>query len=161
MEISQDYEELFRILNAFKIKYLVVGAYAVIFYSEPRFTKDLDIWISPDLNDSRQVHKALQQFGAPLRRITPIDFQDRNMILQIGVAPIRVDIMMDIRGVSSETAWKNRTKSRYGKVPINVMGLDELIQSKKAAGRLQDQLDLQKLMEHARDRSKNRSKTSK
>lgn len=158
MEICRDYEELFRILNAFKIKYLVVGAYAVIFYSEPRFTKDLDIWISPDLNDSHQVHKALEQFGVPLKGVVPTDFQDNNMILQIGVAPIRVGIMMNVPGVSIEAAWNNRKRTRYGKIPINLLGLQDLIQTKRTAGRLQDQLDIQKLMEHARESSRHRSK---
>lgn len=87
MEISPDYEELFRLLNDYKVRYLVVGAYAVMFYSAPRFTKDLDLWISPDGNDPNQVHKALREFGAPLKGIRPEDFRDKTMILQIGVAP--------------------------------------------------------------------------
>ena len=99
--VSRDYEELFKALNAYKIKYLVVGAHAVIFYTEPRFTKDLDIWIPADLNRPEQVYKALREFGAPLRQISVQDFADKKMILQIGVAPIRVDILMNIEGISS------------------------------------------------------------
>lgn len=145
MDVSSDYEDLFSILNTFKIKYLVVGAHAVIYYSEPRYTKDIDIWISPDFNDANQIYRALKEFGAPLRNINPDDFLDKKMIYQIGVAPVRVDIMMDVPRVSFDQAWKNRQKTRYGKVPISIIGFHELIQAKKYAARPQDKLDLIKL----------------
>ena len=145
--LSRDYEELFKILNAHKIKYLVVGAHAVIFYTEPRFTKDLDLWIPYDLNQPEKVHEALKKFGAPLRQISPQDFSDKKMILQIGVAPIRVDILMDVEGVSSQEAWKNRVKSHYGRARIWLLEKKDLIETKKKAGRPQDQLDLKKLMD--------------
>ncbi|MFH1857557.1 MAG: nucleotidyltransferase [Candidatus Omnitrophota bacterium] len=144
--VSQDYEDLFNTLNSYKIKYLVVGAHAVTFYTEPRFTKDLDVWIPPALNDAQHVHDALRAFGAPLKDITPLDFQNPKMILQIGVAPVRVDIMVDVPGVSVQKAWKNKVRARYGKTPIYILGLPELIQAKKAAGRPQDKLDLAKLV---------------
>ena len=143
--ISRDYEELFKILNAHKIKYLVVGAHAVIFYTEPRFTKDIDIWIPPDLNLPEKVYAALKEFRAPLRQISVRDFANKKMILQIGVAPIRVDILMAVEGVSGKEAWKNRVKSRYGKARIWILEKGDLIEAKKKAGRLQDRLDLKKL----------------
>ena len=129
--VSRDYEELFKVLNAHKLKYLVVGAHAVIFYTEPRFTKDLDIWIPCDLNRPETVYEALKEFGAPLRQISKQDFADKKMILQIGVAPIRVDILMDIDGVSSQRAWKNRVKSHYGRARIWILEKNDLMKSKK------------------------------
>ncbi|MBI2871474.1 MAG: hypothetical protein HYY14_07205 [Candidatus Omnitrophica bacterium] len=143
---SSDYEDLFSALNAHKIKYLVIGAHAVIFYSEPRFTKDLDIWIPAELNDPRSVYKALKFYGAPLKGVRPGDFQDQSVILQIGIAPVRVDILIKVPGVSAIEAWKHRRHSRYGKIAINIMGLDELILSKKASGRPQDKLDLARIV---------------
>jgi len=143
--VSQDYEDLFNALNAHKIKYLVVGAHAVVFYTVPRFTKDLDVWIPPALNDATQIYEALKAFGAPLRNLTVEDFQDPATILQIGVAPVRIDIMFKVPGISWEQAWKHRRRSRYGKTPIHILGRDELIQAKKAANRPQDRLDLKKL----------------
>ncbi len=143
--VSRDYEELFKVLNAHKVKYLVVGAHAVIFYTEPRFTKDLDIWVPFDLNRPEKIYEALKEFGAPLRQISTQDFSEKNMILQIGIAPIRVDIMMDIEGISSQEAWKNRVKSHYGRARIWILGKNDLIETKKRAGRPQDQLDLKKL----------------
>ena len=156
--VSQDYEDLFKILNVYKVKYLVVGAHAVTFYSEPRFTKDLDIWIPRALNDVKRVFGTLKAFGVPLRNLTPENFNDPTMILQIGVAPVRVDIMMNVPGVSIERAWKNRTRARYGKTPIHILGLSELIQAKKAAGRPQDKLDLAKLVKVTSRNVKKRSR---
>lgn len=147
--ISQDYEDLFSILNACKVKYLVVGAHAVAYYTEPRFTKDIDVWIPAILNDPQRVFRALRTFGAPLRGLTTKDFEDPTMILQIGVAPVRIDILVALPGVSAKEAWRHRRRTRYGKTPIAVLGLEELIKAKKAAGRPQDQLDLSKLMTRA------------
>ena len=144
--VSQDYEDLFSVLNAHNIKYLVVGAHAFGFYAVPRFTKDLDVWIPPALNDAERVCKALKTFGAPLRDLTAKDFADASTILQIGVAPVRIDIMCGVPGVSWKQAWKHRRKGRYGKTPIHVLGRAELIQSKKTAGRPQDRLDLKALL---------------
>ena len=144
--VSQDYEDLFSTLNACKIKYLVIGAHAVMFYTEPRFTKDLDVWIPAALNDHARVHAALKTYGAPLTDVTPDDFRDPTMILQIGLAPVRVDILTTLPGVSVEKAWKRRKRSHYGRTPINILGLEELIQAKQSAGRPQDKLDLNKLL---------------
>jgi len=144
--LSSDYEDLFSTLNAYKIKYLVVGAHAVMFYSVPRFTKDLDVWIPAALNDPRRVFEALKAYGAPLKGIRPSDFLDTKLFLQIGVAPVRVDILVEVPGASAEEAWKHRKRSRYGKAPINLLGLAELIKTKRAAARPQDKLDLEKLL---------------
>jgi hypothetical protein len=147
--VSQDYEDLFSTLNAHKIKYLVIGAHAVAFYSRPRFTKDVDVWIPAVLNDPERVHTALKAFGAPLQGIAPADFQDPSMMLQIGVAPVRIDILMAVSPLSALQAWKHRKRGRYGKTPIHVLGLSDLIHTKKAANRPQDRLDLQQLLKRA------------
>ncbi len=114
MEISSDYRELFSILNIHKVKYMVIGAYAVSYYTEPRFTKDLDIWIKPELKNADKLYNALKKFGAPLKDICPKDFIDENMVYQIGVAPIRVDIMMGLPGLKFDLAWKKRIRTKYG-----------------------------------------------
>jgi len=148
--ISRDYEELFSTLNTYKIKYLVVGAHAVVFYTQPRFTKDLDVWIPAALNDPHRVFQALKAYGAPLRNLNPDDFKDPTMFLQIGVAPVRVDILVNLPGVTAVEAWKHRKRSRYGKTSINILGLQELIKAKQASGRPQDKLDLAKLLRGTR-----------
>ncbi len=148
--VSPDYEELFCALNAHKIKYLVVGAHAVAFYAQPRFTKDLDVWVPTALNDSKQVYQALKAYGAPLHGVTPKDFARPGTFLQIGVAPVRVDILTEVSGLTAQEAWKRRVKTRYGTTSIAVLGLDELIKAKQASGRPQDKLDLAKLLKRKR-----------
>lgn len=145
MQVNKDYEELFKILNAYSIKYLVVGGYAVMYYTEPRYTKDIDIWIIPDLNDVQKVFEALKKFGAPLQGVSPGDFMDKHMIYQIGVPPIRIDIMVNVPGIDFAIAWKNRKKVKYGKTSICILGKQELKLVKEKAARPQDGLDLQKL----------------
>ena len=145
MDVPSDYEDLFKTLNACRIKYLVVGAYAVMYYAEPRFTKDIDIWVIPQMNDAGKIYEALKKFGAPLRGIKPRDFNDKRLILQIGVAPVRVDILFDIPGVSFQAAWKNKRKIRYGRTPVYILGKNDLIAAKKKAGRPQDKIDEENL----------------
>lgn len=154
MEISSDYKDLFKILNKHKIKYLVVGAYAVIYYAEPRFTKDLDICIRVDAENANKLYAALKEFGAPLKGLSAQDFIKKNLVYQIGVAPIRIDIIMGLAAVDFDSAWKNRTRSRYAGIPINIIGIKELIKTKRKAGRLQDVLDLKKLL-RVRKRTRN------
>lgn len=145
MDICPDYEDLFKTLNTHGIKYLVVGAHAVIHYTEPRYTKDVDVWVIPEMNHSHKVFSALKDFGAPLKDITLEDFQNKSMILQIGVAPVRIDILLDVPGVSFQKAWENRKKTKYGGTPIHILSLEDLMKTKKKAARPQDFLDLQKL----------------
>ena len=145
MAISSDYEDLFRTLNRHKVRYLVIGAYAVAFYTEPRYTKDLDIWANNDITNARRLHKALTDFGAPLKGMSVKDFTNKKTIYQIGVAPVRIDILMRVSGIKFENAWKNRKRTRYGSVSINILGIKELIYSKKKTGREHDISDMKKL----------------
>ena len=145
MDISSDYKDLFKILNRHKVKYLIVGAYAVIYYTEPRFTKDLDIWVEAEPKNANRLYAALKEFGAPLKDVSPEDFINKKMIYQIGVAPIRIDIIMGLSSLDFASAWKNRTRSEYGGISIKILGKKELIKSKEKSKRLQDRLDVKNL----------------
>jgi len=145
MDISSDYRDLLRIFNTHKVKYLIVGAYAVIFYSEPRFTKDLDLWIKPDNENAKRAYGALKVFGAPLKNISWKTFTNKNLFYQVGIAPVRVDIIMSLGDADFDVAWEKRKKSKYADVSVNIIGIDELIRSKKAAKRKQDEMDLETL----------------
>jgi len=158
MDANRDYEELFKSLNAHRIKYLVVGAYAVMHYSVPRFTRDIDVWIPPELNDPRKTHRALSKFGAPMSGIAPEDLADRDNILQIGVDPIRIDILTSLGSLSPGHAWRNRVRSSYGKVRINILGIRDLVTAKRSAGRPQDKLDLAMLLKKPPARRPDRSR---
>ena len=145
MPANKDYKDLFRILNEEQVKYLVVGAHAVIYYAEPRYTKDLDIWINPSRENAKKVWRALSRFGAPLQDISLEDFLDTDVIYQIGVEPNRIDIIMGVAGITFESAYKNKSCSTYDGEPINILGKEDLIKTKKATGRAQDMLDVENL----------------
>lgn len=143
MPVHPDLTDLLSELNGENVEYLVVGAHAVMVYTEPRFTKDLDVWVRPSPENAERVHRALAKFGAPLIDCTPATFTDPQMIYQIGVAPVRVDVLMGIAGIEFEEAWPRRHECSYGNVPIHVIGKQDLIRAKRAAGRPQDLIDVQ------------------
>ena len=93
MLTSPDFKELLSLLEKYKVRYLVVGGYAVMKYTEPRFTKDLDLWISTDEGNSKAVYAALKEFGAPLKDLTPADFSEEGYFYQMGNPPFRLDVM--------------------------------------------------------------------
>jgi len=153
MEINPDFQDLLQLFKEEGVEYLVVGAYAVMYYTEPRFTKDLDLWINPTLNNAESVLRALSRFGAPLEDVSIDDFCNEEMIFQIGIAPNRIDVIMGVSHLAFSTAWHNRLAVRYGDCDINMIALDNLITSKENTGRSQDELDVQRL-KHARQLNK-------
>ncbi len=153
MQLSSDYKDILRIFNEHKVRYLVVGAYAVSYYTEPRFTKDLDIWIEPAEKNAQNVFDALKVFGVPLKGISSDDFTNKKLVYQIGVAPIRVDIITGLTGLNFANAWRNKKRVKYGNTTMNMIGIEELISSKKGIKRDQDKLDLKKLKRIKRRRS--------
>jgi hypothetical protein len=143
MQIPSDYRDLLRLLNRHRVRYLIVGAYAVAYYTEPRYTKDLDIWIESKIENARRVYGALREFGAPLKDITVEDFTNKNLFYQIGVAPVRVDMIMGISDIDFKLAWKNRNKAIFEGIRVNVIGINELIKSKEKTGRPFDLKDIE------------------
>ena len=154
MFINKDFKELLRFLNQEKAEYLIVGAHAVIFYTEPRYTKDIDIWIRPEGDNANRVYQALKKFGAPVKELTPKDFTNSEMMYQIGIEPNRIDILMDVDGVTFSSAWKNKKVSKYGDEKIYVLCLKDVIQSKQASKRPQDLLDLERLNKTAKPKQR-------
>jgi hypothetical protein len=145
MLTSPDFKELLNLLEKYKVRYLVVGGYAVMKYTEPRFTKDLDVWVSTDTENSKAVYAALKEFGAPLKKLTPADFVQEGYFYQMGRPPFRLDVMMSIPGVTFETAWKNREKVQVGELVIQFISRADLIKAKEASGRPQDLIDAEEL----------------
>ena len=145
MPTPSDYKDLLKILNRHRVKYLIVGAYAVIYYTEPRYTKDIDIWVEPEMKNAKKVYAALKEFGAPLKDIKPEDFINKTEIYQMGVAPVRVDIIMGIAGMEFPKAWARRKMADFDGVRANIIGISELIESKKKARRLVDHIDIESL----------------
>lgn len=145
MLLPLDYRELLSILNRHKVKYLIVGAYAVIHYTEPRYTKDLDIWIEPTKINAFRVYQALEEFGAPLKGIERDDFTNLSLVYQMGVAPVRIDIIMGLGKLKFSSAWRKRVRTSYEGVPVNIIGIKELIKVKRKTKRPLDAADIENL----------------
>jgi hypothetical protein len=147
MLTSPDFRELLKIFEKHKIRYLIVGGYAVMKYSEPRFTKDLAVLIATDRDNANAVYSALKEFGAPLENLISDDFTHKDYFYQMGRPPLRVDIMMSIPGIEFDEAWENREVVELADLKIFFISRSDLIQSKEASGRPQDKMDVDKLKE--------------
>jgi hypothetical protein len=146
--MNSDYRDLLAALNAAGASYLVVGGYALAVHAEPRFTRDLDVWIDADPANATRVWQALADFGAPLSELTPADLTSPELVFQIGVAPSRVDILTSIDGVTFAEAWPHRVRHSYGDQLVPFIGFDELVRNKRASGRAQDLADVELLEKH-------------
>lgn len=147
MPANSDLKELFKIFNEESVEYLLVGAHAVAHYAEPRYTKDVDLWVAPSAENAARVWRALNRFTAPMAGVSSEDFSRPDVVFQMGVPPNRIDILTGIDGIEFDEAWPNRIRTTYGGEPINILGKAELIRNKRASGRPQDLLDLQRLLE--------------
>jgi len=125
----------------------VIGGYAVMLYTEPRYTKDLDIWVEASAENAEHVFKALTEFGAPLAGIQAGDFAKPDLKYQLGVAPSRIDVLTSISGVSFEDAWMRRKEADFGDVRATFISLGDLLTNKQSTARLTDLVDCQRLEE--------------
>jgi hypothetical protein len=117
----------------------------LIQYVEPRYTKDLDIWISVDQENATAVFKSLKEFGAPLAEMTEVDFSQEGYFYQMGLPPVRVDILMGIPGLTFDKAWQRRVEVDFDGLLVKFISREDLITSKKASGRPQDLIDAELL----------------
>jgi hypothetical protein len=142
---NQDFNELLSIFNDHKVKYLVVGGYAVGFHAQPRATKDLDLFIKPDPDNGKAVHAALAKFGAPVAGLTPDDFIKPGYFFRMGKAPLMIEILPDIKGVGFDSAWEKRVETIVDPdtgLKAFFISRDDLITAKLAAARPQDLVDV-------------------
>lgn len=137
-------QKTLQFLNEFQVEYLIVGGFAVMKYGEPRYTKDLDVWVHNSSQNSVQLVEALKKFGAPLDHdgITAQTFTETQLVYQIGIAPVRIDILTEITGVEFADAWTKRVASTFFGVPVHFISLDDLMANKRALGRGSDLKDL-------------------
>jgi len=156
---DQDFKELLSIFNEQRVKYLIVGGYAVSFHAQPRATKDLDLFVKPDAENARAIYTALEKFGAPLAGIKAQDFIEPDAFFRMGRAPVMVEILPEIVGIDFDRAWENRVETIIDPdtgLTAFLISFDDLITAKLAAGRPQDLADvdaLRKAAESSRPRS--------
>jgi hypothetical protein len=145
MELNRDFSDLLSAFNARKVRFLLVGAYALSFYGRPRTTGDLDLWIDSTVSNARRVFDALADFGAPLGALSPSDFATPGTVFQIGVAPRRIDILTSVTGLKFEAAWRGRRRAAYGKIPIQLLSERDFVTNKRALGRTRDLADAEEI----------------
>jgi len=145
MFVNSDFSDLLRLFNDNNVRYLIIGGYAYAQYAEPRYTKDLDIWIATDLQNGSLVYQSLIAFGAPLSDMTEDDFAHDGYFYQMGFPPVRIDLLMGIPGIDFEVAWNNRVETFFEDLLVNFISKEDLIVAKTASGRPQDLLDAESL----------------
>jgi hypothetical protein len=143
--LTQDFKEFVTSLNDNKVRYLVVGGYAVAYHGYPRYTKDIDIWIDLDPDNASRIVKALDQFGFASIGLTPEDFLETETIIQLGYPPNRIDLITSLSGVDFEDCYTNRESVEMDGVVVDFIDLDNLRRNKKSSGRAQDLADLENL----------------
>lgn len=147
MEIQPDFKELLALFNAHRVEYLVVGAYALAYHGSPRYTGDLDLYVHPNPANAGRILRALGEFGFGSLDITESDFKDPDRVIQLGVPPVRIDLITSLSGVSWDEAFEGAVSARFGGVDLRFLGKKELIRNKKALGRLKDLADIEALGE--------------
>ena len=146
--MHQDFKELLSVFNAGQVRYLIVGGYAVSFHAQPRATKDLDILIGSDAQNSKAVYAALAKFGAPIEGLSAKDFAEPDNFFRMGTPPVMVDIMPKISGVEFEEAWSRRVDVQIDDdLSVPFISRQDLLLAKVAAGRAQDLIDVDALRE--------------
>ena len=148
--MNRDFEEMLAGLSEAGVDFLVIGAHAVAVYARPRATGDLDIWVRPSPDNAQRVWAALTAFGAPLHELTLADLTSDDLVFQIGLAPNRIDLLTTVAGVNFDQAWPRRSSVQLWGLSVPVIGREDLIKCKRAAGRPQDLADIAEL-ERAED----------
>lgn len=147
--VFPDFAEFIASLNANRVRYLVVGGYAVGFHARPRATKDIDVLLDRTKANARRARAAITSFlGTPAPNITEPALMNPRTLIVLGVPPVRIDVMTAIDGVASfAAAWKRRVDGKYGDVPAHFISCEDLVRAKRASARPQDLVDVDVLLD--------------
>jgi hypothetical protein len=148
MEVQTDFKELLKLFNEHKVEYIIVGAYALAYHGVPRFTGDIDIFVCPSTANAQKILSALADFDFGSLNLTVHDFQHPDSVVQLGVPPVRIDIITSITGVSWDDADNGKKEGLYGDLKVYFLGREQLIANKRAIGRKKDLADLESLGEN-------------
>lgn len=148
----EDFNEFIRLLDFHKVRYLLIGGYAVTFHGYPRYTKDLDIWIAPDVETAGKMMAVLDEFGFGSIGLGKSDFLKDESFIQLGHEPVRIDIVIKKRFF--DPAWRNRVKHLSGNEKMNFVSVKYLVKLKNLAGRPQDIADISRLLKKRKGKSR-------
>ncbi|MBI5606191.1 MAG: hypothetical protein HY879_22895 [Deltaproteobacteria bacterium] len=143
--LNKDFNEFIKLLNEHKVKYLVVGGYAVAFHGHPRYTKDLDVWIESSPANSRNLLKALDRFGFGSLDLTVEDFLVPDHIIQLGYPPNRIDLLTSAAGLDFEDCYASKVVTTIHGLQIDFVDIENLKKNKRSTGRAQDLADMENL----------------
>ncbi len=143
--MNSDFKDLLQALNDAGAEYLVVGGYAVIEHTEPRYTKDIDVWVNNTRENAERVLTALTEYGAPISDLTVEYLASDDAFFQIGVAPVRIDILGNLVAVEFADCWDRKLVAEVDGMPVNYIGILDLIKNKEASGRPMDLIDVERL----------------
>jgi hypothetical protein len=143
--LSKDFKEFIELLNENKVRYLVVGGYAVAFHGHPRYTKDLDVWIELSPDNANKILEALKKFGFGSLGLKPDDFLESDQVIQLGYPPNRIDILMTLKDLKFEDCYKVKVEVEIQGLHIDFIDIDNLKKNKRATGRPQDLADAENL----------------
>ncbi len=147
MDTIQDFEDILDLFARHEVRYLIVGGLAFIFHAKPRYTKDIDLWIDSGQENVERANRALTEFGSP----ELMSIEDPKEVLQLGVAPNRIDLLRGVVALSFAEAWPRRIESHYGRAPANWIDLDSLLAIKSAIDHPRHQEDA-RVLKMVRDR---------
>lgn len=145
MRVEKDFRDFIALLNRHEVRYLVVGGFAYSYHAEPRYTRDIDILIQPSQNNAGNLLKALEAFGFSNLELTKEDFLESGQVIQLSVAPVRIDILTSAQGIEFANLWPNRVTGCYGDIEVFFISKSDLIRMKRQSGRKQDLADIEKL----------------
>lgn len=145
--MNQDFLDLLRAFIDHKVRFLIVGAYALGVHGRPRATGDLDVWVDATPVNAANVMLGLEQFGAPPGQVTVDDFSRPGIVFQMGLPPLRIDVLTELSGLTFEEAWPGRTTASFGPLTVDVLGREAFIKNKRATGRARDLGDIEALGE--------------
>jgi predicted nucleotidyltransferase len=147
LQFPVDLREFLKLLNSARVEYLLIGGYAVAYYGYPRATADLDIWVNVSDTNARKLVRILRNFGFDVAELTEELFLKSDRIVRFGEAPLRIEILTTISGVSFDDCFRRRARVRFDGLQINLISLPDLKKNKAASGRPKDLDDLQRLEE--------------
>ncbi len=143
--LAKDFRDLLRAFVAHDVRFLVVGAYALAVLGRPRATGDLDVWVDATAGNAPRTLAALREFGAPLHELGLDDLSHPGVVYQIGLPPLRIDVLTAIDGVEFRAAWRRRIAADFDGVEVPVIGKADFLVNKRATGRLKDLADAESL----------------
>ena len=147
MALHSEWREFVELLNSTGVEFVVVGAHAVAYHGRPRYTGDLDLFVRPSMDNARRIVRTLQDFGFEALGIDIADLIEPGRVVQLGVAPNRIDMLTALTGVSFDQAWEGSEETRLDGVPVRMLGRRELLANKRALGRPRDLADIEFLEE--------------